>query len=72
MNGGKNITLRSLADVAYTLGYHVKIHFKRKTEKGEQISLDWNVGRKKTVPLNKSDMADDYIFHESKYARLGG
>jgi transcriptional regulator with XRE-family HTH domain len=72
LNGGKNITLRSLADIAYALGYHVNIHFKKKAEMGEQISIDWNVGRRKTVPLNKIDMSDDYLFHESKYARLGG
>jgi transcriptional regulator with XRE-family HTH domain len=62
LNGRRNITLRSLSDIAYHLGYYVDIVFRRKTVQVEQISLDldWDISRRKAFPSNRINLTDDY------------
>jgi transcriptional regulator with XRE-family HTH domain len=62
LNGRRNITLRSLSDIAYYLGYYVDIVFKRKIEQGEQTSLDldWDVSQRRVFPRNRINVSDDY------------
>jgi transcriptional regulator with XRE-family HTH domain len=63
LNGGRNLTLRSLADLAFALGYTVSISLVKKEHKiktdSSSFVLDWNKDRKKisATILNK---ADDY------------
>lgn len=73
LNGRRNITLRVLSDIAYRLGYNVNIIFKARIAKSEQISLklDWDMSRRKILPENKVNIADDYIYFSPKTSRLG-
>jgi transcriptional regulator with XRE-family HTH domain len=63
LNGGRNLTLRSLADIAFALGYTVSISLAKKRSKiktdNSSFVLDWNKDRKKisAIILNQ---ADDY------------
>jgi transcriptional regulator with XRE-family HTH domain len=63
LNGGRNLTLRSLADLAFALGYTVSISFVKKGHKVKTDSssfvLDWNNHRKK-VSASFVNEADDY------------
>ena len=74
LNGRRNITLRSLSDIAYFLGYSVRIFFTKRISKSTQIpmSLEWDVAHKEVFPLEQVDLADDYIYSAPKVARLGG
>ena len=72
LNGRSNITLRSLADIAYHLGYHVIISFEKKVPQSEQISLelDWDIDRKKSLPDKCFRMADDYFYFGEEGRKL--
>ena len=71
LNGHKNITLRSLSDIAFVLGYQVNIIFKRKIAKNEQMTFGWDTDHKKSFPQDKVSLADDYLYSGFKLARLG-
>ena len=73
LSGGRNITLRSLSDIANYLGYTVKIDFKRKKEKQQNTyQIDWDFNSEK---IGKSEIsikasADDYNFGCQGVSRL--
>ena len=49
LGGGRNLTLRSIADLAFHLGYNIKIEFtkKRSLNKQNVHVVNWNVNQKK-------------------------
>lgn len=63
LNGGRNLTLRSLADIAFALGYTVSISLVKKRHKiktdNSSFVLDWNKDRKK-ISASILNQADDY------------
>ena len=73
LNGGRNITLRSLSDIAFSLGYYVSIRFSEKAAQKTQnmISLNWKLSTKKKLPKEKIHVADDYLYSDRKFSRLG-
>jgi transcriptional regulator with XRE-family HTH domain len=72
LNGGRNITLRTLSDIAYYLGYQVNIVFEKRIKKKEQdsIVLSWGESSKERLSQEKVHFADDYIKFENKLSRL--
>lgn len=69
LNSGRNITLRSLADFAFYLGYTVEISFKKKRVKQQNIiHVDWELGSNEEK--KKSFVADDYQIVHSKISRI--
>lgn len=64
LNGGRNLTLRSMADIAYSLGYTIRVAFTKKKAVCNiySFSTNWNVGRKYIVPAEQlNTVADDYL-----------
>jgi len=64
LNGGRNLTLRSMADIAYSLGYTVRVAFIKKEAACDTNSFttNWNVARKHIVPAEKLKVvADNYL-----------
>lgn len=72
LNGGRNITLRTLSDIAYSLGYQVNIIFEKRIKKKEQnlFVLPWGVHSKKKLSGDRVSLADDYIDFQNKISRL--
>jgi transcriptional regulator with XRE-family HTH domain len=73
LNGRRNITLRSLAEIAYHLGYHVNVIFNKRVAKNRNVSLvlKWDMTQRKSLPPQKVNVADDYRGMNSKISRLG-
>jgi transcriptional regulator with XRE-family HTH domain len=63
LKGGRNLTLRSLVDLSFALGYTVSISLVKKEHKVKtdtsSFVLDWNNARKK-IPASIANKADDY------------
>lgn len=72
LNGGRNITLRTLSDIAYCLGYQVNISFKKRIKEKEKNSfiILWEKASKKKPPQEMVCFTDDYINFENKISRL--
>ena len=62
LNGGRNITLRTLSDIAFTLGYSVNINFMKKTKQRYQdsITIDWQMNHGERPGFAGTKFADDY------------
>lgn len=73
LNGSRNITLRSLSDIAYYLGYRVDISFKKKVKKiqRDSYSLSWDMSQKNKLSPENVHVADDYLIIEQKIVRYG-
>ena len=72
LGGGRNLTLRSMADLAFHLGYIVKVEFtkKRSLKKQDVFTLTWNQTQKNTVSLEHIHVADDYEYPVGKFSRI--
>ena len=72
LNGSRNMTLRSIADIAYHLGYKVKITFQAKKVKKRYniINVDWRHNSSKQLPMDKIHMADGYVDFDDKISRI--
>lgn len=76
LNGGRNLTLRSMADLAYHLGYNITIQFQKKqtSERAENtaetVLIDWNLARRKTVELENQCIADGYSPVSDRYSQI--
>jgi len=73
LNGRRNITLRSLAEIAYHLGYHVNVRFNKRKEKNKNVGLvfKWNMAQKNALPSPKVNVADGYAQSNTQISRLG-
>jgi plasmid maintenance system antidote protein VapI len=62
LNGRKNLTIRSMVDIAYNLGYEVHLNFRKRVsdKKTEQINFTWDMRSKKGPTIRQEGMADDY------------
>jgi len=61
LNGSRNMTLRSLADISYCLGYRAKvIFFERESVRQNTVNLPWNMNTAKRLPRNNIQISDDY------------
>ncbi len=62
LNGSRNLTLRTLADMAFTLGYAIELRFVKKTkrEQKDTINLAWEFGQKGDFSLGKLTAPDEY------------
>lgn len=73
LNGGKNLTLRSMCNVAYYLGYTVNVQFRKKLKKKVQNSFEteWNLIRRHRPFLDNNNSADDYEIPKcSRFSRM--
>jgi len=72
LNGGRNLTLRSIADLAYYLGYSISIQFNKKVIMDDKNSfkLCWNLAHKRKLPLENITVADDYRSSRSGLSRI--
>lgn len=74
LNGGRNLTLRSLADLAYYLGYSITIQFNKKAIMDDKNSfkLGWDLAHthKKKLSLENITVADDYSSSPSGLSRI--
>jgi transcriptional regulator with XRE-family HTH domain len=73
LNGGRNLTLRSMADIAYSLGYTVRIAFTKKEAACDTNSFttSWNVARKNIVSAERFNVtSDDYLTSGPSINRL--
>ena len=73
LNGRRNITLRVLSDIAYYLGYNVRVVFRKRIAQSEPglVRLVWNMDKKKPIFKNKFDQADEYADFGDRVSRLG-
>jgi transcriptional regulator with XRE-family HTH domain len=60
LNGGRNLTLRSISDLAYALGYRAIVNFEKVGQKRESHSIDFNWGHKQGPVLQNLSLSDDY------------
>lgn len=72
LNGGRNLTLRSLADLAYYLGYSISIQFNKKAimDDTNSFTLGWNLTHKSKLSLENITVADDYSSSHSGLSRI--
>lgn len=72
LNGGRNLTLRSLADLAYYLGYSISIQFNKKAimDDKNSFTLGWNLTHKSKLSLENITVADDYSSSRSGLSRI--
>ena len=72
LGGGRNLTLRSMADLAFHLGYEISIAFqKRKSySKKEVFTLPWSKNQKNAVSLEDIYVADDYERIAGKFSQI--
>lgn len=74
LNGGRNLTLRSIADLAYYLGYSVSIQFNKKAIMDDKNSfkLGWDFAHahKRKLSLENITVADDYSSSHSGLSRI--
>lgn len=72
LGGGRNLTLRSMADLAFHLGYTVKVEFtkKRSLKKQNVHVVNWNVAQKKEMSMPEIKVADDYQYLGDKFSRI--
>jgi transcriptional regulator with XRE-family HTH domain len=72
LNGSRNITLRSLADIAFCLGYKAKVQFVEEDFDKEQnvIDLNWGLKPLETLYRKKMQISDDYLNFGSKISKM--
>ena len=72
LGGGRNLTLRSMVDLAFHLGYEITITLKKRKslKKQDVFTLPWNPTQKNTVSLEHIHVADDYEYTGGKFSRL--
>lgn len=63
LRGGRNLTLRSMADLAFSLGYRAHVTFTKKEAKRSTSSfaINWDTKKRFVLPVNElSSVADGY------------
>jgi len=76
LGGKRNLTLRVLSDIAYHLGYNVRIVFRKRSAQVEHETLKevWNLEEKKgRMPSEALDSAMDVcrIYGSNRIAKIG-
>ncbi|WP_419660734.1 hypothetical protein Dvar_11380 [Desulfosarcina variabilis str. Montpellier] len=79
LGGGRNLTLRTMADIAFVLGYEIEIKFvkKAKSTRKDTFNFPWDVGKKERVhvgacdtPIGNCFASDDYISLPQQLPRI--
>lgn len=69
LGGGRNLTLRTMSDIAFILGYKINIKFVKRSKniRKDTFNVNWNVGNRKPlsignckVPVGNCWASDDY------------
>ena len=72
LNGGRNLTLRSISDLAYAVGYRAIVNFEKVGQKHESHSMDFNWGHTQRQMLQKFSVTDDYSCSPDYRERVAG
>jgi transcriptional regulator with XRE-family HTH domain len=72
LGGGRNITLKTMADIAFVLGYEIDVRFVKKSKKvkKDSYSFSWEVGKKSTLDISDCSAPDDYYPACQKLTRI--
>ena len=62
LNGGRNLTLRTMSDMAFHLGYKVEfnVHKRIKMDQRNTLQVVWKVNREGHTQINEMNIPDDY------------
>lgn len=62
LSGGRNLTLRTMADMAFSLGYAIEFKFVRrvKSERRDSFKLMWEVDQKSRYSFGALNIPDEY------------